>query len=231
MFKSFKFLLALVLLSVIMPLSGCKAEPEQSSKDFLESPLSFMVVDLDGDGVELIPLEESNVYFDVDGDGYAEKTQWVHPDDGFLLIRSTYERRSISSPFEMILNRQTNLRAKLINFDKNDDQTYDTLDFANTGERRVQELIVTLFQDNDTLGIQKNASSSDYTPCKGVKINFKSPEVLKLNCGGHEYNVQENKFRFEDTNIKWDVVCQGAQAGASYDDASKKDYLKYCIKK
>jgi Ca2+-binding RTX toxin-like protein/subtilisin-like proprotein convertase family protein len=43
-----------------------------------------LVIDLDGDGVELLNGVESGVTFDVDSDGYAESTGWVAPDDGFL---------------------------------------------------------------------------------------------------------------------------------------------------
>ncbi len=40
----------------------------EAKKEPQKSPL-FLVIDLDSDGIELMPLEKSNVYFDVDGDG------------------------------------------------------------------------------------------------------------------------------------------------------------------
>ena len=43
-----------------------------------------IVLDLDGDGVELVPLEESTAFFDINGDGYRERMAWVSSDDGFL---------------------------------------------------------------------------------------------------------------------------------------------------
>ncbi len=48
--------------------------------------LPFIAVDLDGDGIEIIPLEKSQVFFDMDGDGLAERTAWVGPDDGILMV-------------------------------------------------------------------------------------------------------------------------------------------------
>ncbi len=45
-----------------------------------------IVLDLDGDGYELTTQRNSGVYFEFDGDGYAEKTGWVRPDDGFLVL-------------------------------------------------------------------------------------------------------------------------------------------------
>ena len=43
-----------------------------------------LVLDLDGDGVELVRLESSSTYFDLDNDSFAERTAWVRPDDGLL---------------------------------------------------------------------------------------------------------------------------------------------------
>ena len=43
-----------------------------------------IILDLDGDGVELVPLEESTAFFDINGDGYRERMGWVSADDGFL---------------------------------------------------------------------------------------------------------------------------------------------------
>ncbi|MCY4320465.1 MAG: hypothetical protein OXE76_15080, partial [Alphaproteobacteria bacterium] len=43
-----------------------------------------IVLDLDGDGVELVALERSTAFFDINGDGYRERMAWVSADDGFL---------------------------------------------------------------------------------------------------------------------------------------------------
>lgn len=45
-----------------------------------------VVLDLDGDGIELIGWHSSPVYFDMDGDKYKEQTGWVGADDGLLVI-------------------------------------------------------------------------------------------------------------------------------------------------
>ena len=49
-------------------------------------PVSPLVLDLDGDGYELSALASSNLRFDLDANGFAERTGWVHPDDGFLTL-------------------------------------------------------------------------------------------------------------------------------------------------
>lgn len=45
-----------------------------------------IVLDLDGDGLELVPLEGSTVQFDMDGDGQRDTTGWAGADDGFLAL-------------------------------------------------------------------------------------------------------------------------------------------------
>ena len=45
-----------------------------------------VVLDLDGDGVEITPLASSTATFDLDGDGQRSHTAWVGADDGFLAI-------------------------------------------------------------------------------------------------------------------------------------------------
>lgn len=46
--------------------------------------LSPIGIDLDGDGIEV--LSGAPVLFDMDNDGYLEKTAWIAKDDGFLAI-------------------------------------------------------------------------------------------------------------------------------------------------
>jgi hypothetical protein len=41
-----------------------------------------LVIDLDGDGIETVSQSQSGVYFDLDGDFFAEQTGWVAADDG-----------------------------------------------------------------------------------------------------------------------------------------------------
>ena len=52
-----------------------------------------VVLDLDGDGVELTHLGESSVYFDHDGDGARERTGWVSADDALLVLDRNGDNR------------------------------------------------------------------------------------------------------------------------------------------
>jgi hypothetical protein len=71
-----------ITLSLAVALMAWHASQEVL-KAVLRDPL---VLDLDGDGVEVTALAGSSVHFDFDQDGFAERTGWVSPDDGILVI-------------------------------------------------------------------------------------------------------------------------------------------------
>ena len=62
---------------------GELAEEGMQNADTMTDPL---VLDLDGDGFEFIPIEDSKVKFDLSGDDFATKTAWPGPNDGFLVL-------------------------------------------------------------------------------------------------------------------------------------------------
>jgi hypothetical protein len=49
-------------------------------------PIAPIVLDLNDDGLALVPLAGSSVHFDMNGDGEADRTGWVGPDDGVLVL-------------------------------------------------------------------------------------------------------------------------------------------------
>jgi hypothetical protein len=50
-----------------------------------ENQASPIIIDLDGDGIETLSVS-SGVFFDHDGNQFAENTGWVAPDDGLLIF-------------------------------------------------------------------------------------------------------------------------------------------------
>lgn len=59
-----------------------------------------VTLDLDGDGLEFVGLDDSNVYFDVNGDGWREHISWVGEGDG-LLVLDLDQDRLIDRPEEI----------------------------------------------------------------------------------------------------------------------------------
>ena len=45
-----------------------------------------LIFDLDGDGIKTTNLDQSRTYFDLDSNGFAERTAWVDASDGLLVL-------------------------------------------------------------------------------------------------------------------------------------------------
>ena len=112
-----------------------KTGPGQKEGEDQASPI---VIDLDGDGLELSPLSGSSVYFDLDGDGWAERTGWVNADDGLLAVDRNGDG-AINDAFELFgtnprvlngdpLGRYEFAFALLADFDSNGDRVIDVAD-------------------------------------------------------------------------------------------------------
>lgn len=94
--------------------------------------ISPLVLDLDGDGVELTGLASSQTYFDLDGDGFAEKTGWVGGGDGLLALDRN-GNGNIDDITELFGNATTDGFTELALLDSNGDGVIDAADteFAN----------------------------------------------------------------------------------------------------
>ena len=97
-----------------------------------------LVLDIDGDGVELTRYEDSIATFDVDNDGFIENTGWVHGDDAILAhdLNGDGVINDITETISEYYNGETYMDgfAALATLDSNgdgfftaDDDAYDTL--------------------------------------------------------------------------------------------------------
>lgn len=116
-----------------------------------EGKVSPLVVDLDGDGVETLALEEG-VNFDHDGNGFAEKSGWVAPDDA-LLVRDLDGDGGIESGEELFGNH-----TRLQNGERaaNGFEALAELDANGDGEldlSEAEELGIQLWQDANGDGV------------------------------------------------------------------------------
>jgi Cadherin domain len=58
---------------------------------FTGAVLPPVVLDLDGDGIELVSLSQSSVSFDMNGDGLRDRTGWVGADDALLVLDRNHD--------------------------------------------------------------------------------------------------------------------------------------------
>ena len=94
-----------------------------------------LIMDLDGDGIELTSLETSKVYFDIDGDGFREKTGWVKSDDG-LLVFDRNNDGYINDISELFGNQTISGFTELQELDSNNDGQITSTD-TNFGDLQV----------------------------------------------------------------------------------------------
>ena len=92
------------------------------------SPSDPLILDLNGDGVQTTALSASSTFFDVDNDGFAERTEWASANDGMLAI-DTNGNGTIDNVSELFGDdTAANGIAKLKNYDLNGDNVIDAND-------------------------------------------------------------------------------------------------------
>ena len=117
-----------------------------------------LILDLDGDGIELTS-QNDGVYFDLDKDGFAEKTAWVKGDDA-LLARDLNNNGKIDDISELFGTATTTGFAALKALDSNNDNLITSADATFTTLRLWRDLnkngitdtgeLTTLSQNNIT---------------------------------------------------------------------------------
>tara|TARA_B100001989_G_C24541945_1_gene468143 strand:+ start:1386 stop:2102 length:717 start_codon:yes stop_codon:yes gene_type:complete len=204
---------------------------EDSTDGQLLSP-TVLVVDLDGDGVELIPLNQSEMYFDIDGDGLAERTAWVNPDDGILRVGHLLQDRNPSIVMENIRNSTLDVLNRVYEADINKNGIYDPDDLWVTAVKKVDDnLTFAISKRGDVLNFNKDNlikcdleyfsydKSTDY-------ILFQKKENINLKCKGQPAftSIEEVRLPYEDTNIQWVNFCNTLKKW-KYDHMT---YTRYC---
>ena len=77
--------------------------PEKTRSNLREGTrrIDPLVIDLDGDGIKLVNINQSNVMFDLTGSGFANKTGWISSGDAFLVWDRNNDNR-INTPGEKL---------------------------------------------------------------------------------------------------------------------------------
>ena len=141
---------------------------------FGNPPISPLVLDLDGDGVELTTLDASRTLFDLDADGFAQRTGWVKADDALLAIDRNGNGR-IDDITELFGDGDTDGFTELRELDSNNDGVIDAQDteFAN----------LRVWQDRDQDGVSDTDELQGLTAAGITSINANATESSTKNAG------------------------------------------------
>ncbi|MEW2918033.1 calcium-binding protein [Ruegeria sp. ANG10] len=137
-------------------------------------PTSPLVIDLDGDGIELTALYDTQTFFDLNIDGFAELTGWVQPDDGLLAL-DVNGNGAIDDNSELFGNATgfDNGFLQLAELDSNGDGVIDAND------DQFSELNV--WRDLDQDGVSDDGELQSLAETGIVSIDLNSEEVNETN--------------------------------------------------
>lgn len=138
----------------------------------VQPPRDPLIIDLNGDGVHTTNVEEG-VYFDIDNNGFAEKTAWIDTIDGFLVYNRDNDPQ-ITNGSELFSDqvifpdgtRSTDGFDVLQRFDTNGDNVVDIND-AEFGALQVW--------------IDKNHDGVTYFPASDTEEELAKKELFSLN--------------------------------------------------
>ena len=131
-------------------------------------PRDPFVLDLDGDGIELGTLADSQAYFDLNGDGFATRTSWLKGDDGFLALDRNQDGK-INDITELFGSPDRTGYEELSELDSNADGVIDKAD------ERFAELLV--WQDVNEDGISQADELKSLTEAGIVSISLTHASV------------------------------------------------------
>jgi Ca2+-binding RTX toxin-like protein len=168
-----------------------------------------VVLDLDGDGVELTSVLDSTAWFDIKGDGTLHQTGWVGADDGLLAFDENGDGlittgREIAFADRTAAN-DTDLEALRAEFDSNNDGKLD----ANDTEFSK----FYIWQDKDSDGESDTGELLTLTQAGITSINLVSTGIGSYMIDGNKVNAFTSYTRADGS------VGIGGDVSLAYDNA------------
>jgi Ca2+-binding RTX toxin-like protein len=150
-----------------------------------------LVLDLDGDGIELTAPQTSAVYFDLNVDGVLERTAWVAPDDA-ILVRDADDTGQIRNGSQFFGSATIDGFSALRVHDSNDDGWIDASDTIWTELR--------LWQDENSNGVS-DAGELKTLPPKGVSRIRLQADLVDRTVNGSRV-AYSGRYQFENGTVR-----------------------------
>ncbi len=171
-----------------------------------------LVLDLDGDGIELIDPGDSVVFFNISGDGVEEKIGWVQPDDA-LLAMDINNNGQIDDIAELFGNDTISGFDELALLDSNSDGLINVSD--------VQFNDIQVWQDANSDG-HTNAGELNSLSYHGItEIDLTYEDVFEFNSGNivvetSSMTINNQEHQVADVLFTVDRVSSPAQPDGSH---------------
>ncbi|WP_305794196.1 calcium-binding protein [Ruegeria sp. EL01] len=168
-----------------------------------------LVIDLDGDGIELISLQDSSARFDLDENGFAETTAWVGRDDGLLtydvngngVIDDKSELFGDSGSFQDGF-------ASLASLDDNGDGKINALDSAFSS--------LTIWRDENSDGYSDTNELYSLETAGLLEIDLNATGVNEQNAGNQVIYRSDVSWSDGTSTAIEDVLFETDQSNSSY---------------
>ncbi|MDD3775464.1 MAG: calcium-binding protein [Sulfurovaceae bacterium] len=166
-----------------------------------------VVLDLDGDGVEITSVLESKAWFDVEGDGVKHQTGWVGADDGLLVYDENGDGKITTAREVAFATRttadDTDMEALRAEFDNNKDGKLDSAD------ENFDKFYI--WQDKDSDGESDDGELLTLTQTGIASINLVGASI-------NSYAIDGNKISAFTSYIRADgTIGMGADIALGYD--------------
>jgi len=167
-----------------------------------------LVLDLDGDGLELTQQDGSDVYFDVDHDGFSERSAWVGGDDGFL-ARDINSNGNIDDVSELFGDATTSGFSALAALDSNQDGKISAADTAFSTLR--------VWRDLNGNGTTDEGELKTLTETGITEISLVTSTPAQGNIRGNTITAEATFTRTDGSTSKIsDVLLQSNQLDSKY---------------
>lgn len=180
-----------------------------------ESVGTPLVLDLDGDGIELVAVNTSgSVYWDIDVDGYAEASGWVTGGDGLLAIDLNAD--GVISDHVELFGDQTgsnNGFAALATYDTNSDG------YITSADTQFDDLLVWVDENADGLSQEIELHTLDDLIITSIDLGYSNVSYM---VSGNEVK-QESTFTIDGNTH--DIV----DAWFAYDNTNAIDVQSYSL--